>query len=109
MDVQVLCKLFHHFAAFNVQLGHQGAVGGVEACMDDGGIGLGGAAADVLVTVDDQNVCLLAGQLTGNGTAGNACADDNNIYQVTFTPLLFWGYANAGRPLAAEADRGTPN
>ena len=87
MDIQILCQLLHHLTALNVQLCHQGAVGGVVASMDDGGICLGGAAADVLIAVDDENVSLLPGKFPGNGAAGDACADDNNIYQVTFTPL----------------------
>ena len=106
MDVQILGKLLHHFAALDIELGHQGAVGRVEACVDDGGIGLGGAAADVLVPVDDEDIRLLAGQFTGNGAAGNTCADDDNIYQVTFTPLSNRGCANVGAPPARKNGQG---
>jgi hypothetical protein len=56
--------------------------------MDNGGVCLGGAAANVLGTFYNQNVSLLLGQFAGDGTAGNACADDDNIDQIEFTPSI---------------------
>ena len=86
VEVQILGQLLHHEAALDVQLGHQRTIGGVVAGMDDGGVGLGGAAADIFCALQNQDISLLTGQFAGDGTAGNTCADDDNIDQVQITP-----------------------
>ena len=86
MEVQILGQLFHHDTALDVQLGHQRAVSGVVTSVNDSGVCLGGAAANVFCTFQNQNVCLLTGQFAGNCAAGNTGADDDNIDQVDITP-----------------------
>ena len=88
VEVQLLGQGGHHPAALHVQFGHEGAVGGVKTGMNDGAVGLGGAAAHVLFPFHHQNVCLVAGKLPGDGTAGNACADDHDVIHGEITPFF---------------------
>jgi hypothetical protein len=57
--------------------------------MNDGGVGLGGAAADIFCPFHNQDISLLLGEFASDGTAGNACADDDNIDQVDITPSIY--------------------
>ena len=77
--VQLFGQGRHQLAALDVQPGHQGAVGRVKAGVDDGAVGLGGAATDVLFLVQNQDAGLIAGQLPGDGAAGHPCANDDDI------------------------------
>ena len=88
VEVQLLAQGGHHLAPEDVELCHEGAVLGVVACVDDGGVGLGGAAADILRPLHHEDGCVLPGELPGNGTAANACADDDDIGQ---DASLLWG------------------
>ena len=58
--IQFFGKGRHTAAALHIQLGHQAAVGGIVACMDNGAVGLGGAAADILLLIQHQNICFTA-------------------------------------------------
>ena len=58
--IQFFGKGRHTAAALHIQLGHQAAVGGIVACMDNGAVGLGGAAADILLLIQNQNICFTA-------------------------------------------------
>ena len=78
-EVQLLGQSGHQAAALHVQLGHQRAVGRVVPRVDDGAVGLGGAAAHILLPLQHQHVRPVAGHLPGNGAAGYPCADDGNI------------------------------
>ena len=98
MDIQILCKLGHQSAALYVEFCHECAVGSVETGMDNGTVCLGGAAAHILFPLHHQNIRFPAGQLPGNGTAGNACAYDNDICHAEFNSSFgFGGFTPRGR------------
>ena len=78
-EIQLLGQRGHHPAALHVQPGHERAVGRVVPRVDDGAVGLGGAAAHILLPLQHQHVRPVAGHLPGNGAAGYPCADDGNI------------------------------
>ncbi len=58
--IQFFGKGRHTAAALHIQFGHQAAMGGIVACMDNGAVGLGGAAADILLLIQHQNICFTA-------------------------------------------------
>ena len=85
--VQLFGQGGHPFAALDVQPGHQGAVARVETGVDDGAVGLAGAAADVLLLVQDEDVRLIAGELAGNGAARHPRPNDDDIcHGFSFSP-----------------------
>ena len=77
--IQLFGKGRHHAAARHVQGGHAAACGGVEPGVDDGAVGLAGAAADVLLLVQYQNVRPEAAQFPGGGAAADPRADDDDV------------------------------
>ena len=58
---------------------HQAAVRGVEARMDNGAVGLAGAAADVLLALEHEEAALTAAEIPGDGAARHARADNDHI------------------------------
>ena len=88
MEVQLLGQPGHDAAAFDIQLRHQAAVRRIVAGVNDGAVGLGGAAADVLLALDHEHIGLLARQLAGNRAAGNASADNDDIRHVHYSFAL---------------------
>ena len=61
--------------------GKKTAVRGVEARVDDGAVGLGGAAAHVLRLFQHQHPALVARQIPRDCAAGHTGADDDNVVQ----------------------------
>ena len=96
--VQLFRQAFHPAAARHVQLCHQSAGFRVEAGVDDGGIGLTGAAAHVLLLIQHQNVRLIAAQFPCAGAAGYTGADDDYIFHpgcLLFDPAVLPDYRGA--------------
>lgn len=81
--IQLFGKVRHHPAARHVEGGHPAAGGGVKPCMDNGAVGLGGAAADVLLLIDHQNVALVSAQFPGRCAARHPTADDDDIHHTS--------------------------
>ena len=79
--IKILRKLRHHEIAFEIHFCHQASVRGVEACVDNGAVGLGGAAAHILCLFQHQHPSLIAGQVPRDRAAGNACADNDDVVQ----------------------------
>ena len=79
--IQILRQLRHHKIALEVHFRHQTAVRGVEARVDDGAVGLGGAAAHVLRLFQHQHPALVARQIPRDCAAGHTGADDDNVVQ----------------------------
>ena len=52
---------------------------GVEARMDNGAVGLAGAAADVLLALEHEEAPLTAAEIPGDGAARHARADNDHI------------------------------
>ena len=69
VEVQVFGQLLHKIAAPDVQLCHQASGLRIKAAVDNGGIGLAGAAADILFLFQNQDIGLIPAQLPGNGAA----------------------------------------
>ena len=79
--IKILRKLRHHEIAFEIHFCHQASVRGVEARVDNGAVGLGGAAAHILCLFQHQHPSLIAGQVPRDRAAGNACADNDDVVQ----------------------------
>ena len=80
-EIQLLGQLRHHPISLDVHLGHEAAMGGVVARMDDGAVGLGGAAAHIRLPLQNQHISLIAGQIPGHRAAGDTRSDDQAIVQ----------------------------
>ena len=78
-EVQFTGQRLHQLAAAQIEFCHQAAVRGVEARMDDGAVGLAGAAADVLLALEHEEAALTAAQVAGDGAARHARADNDHI------------------------------
>ena len=96
-DIQIFCQIAHQRIAAHVELCHQTAGRGVIAGVDDGAVGLGGAAADILLLFQDADAGRAAGQLPGGGCAGDARAYyDYIVHRYSF---LFCAYFRTYRYL----------
>ncbi len=84
-DIQIPCELCHHRIALDVELCHEGARLAVVARVDDGAVGFGGSAADVLRLLEDTDVCVIAGELSCDRTAADAGSDNYHIIHVHFS------------------------
>ena len=71
-------KDLHGIGSYH-QLGFQCAWGGIIAGVDDGAVGLGGVAADVLILFHHDHIHLVLGKLTSYSAAYRTGADDHNI------------------------------
>ena len=81
----------------NIYVVRQAAGHGVIASVDDGAVGLGGAAADILLFFQDADAGRAAGQLPGGGCAGDARAYyDYIVHRYSF---LFCAYFRTYRYL----------
>ena len=80
--IQIFGKLGNHPVAPDVHFGHEAAVGSVKARVDNGAVGLGGAAAHILCPLQNQHFPLIAGQIPGYRAAGDTRADNNYIVQM---------------------------
>ena len=78
-EVQFTGQRLHQLAAAQIEFCHQAAVRGVEARMDDGAVGLAGAAADVLLALEHEEAALTAAEIPGDGAARHARADNDHI------------------------------
>ena len=78
-EIQLFGKLGHHFAAADIEPCLQRPGDAVEAGVDDGGISLAGALADVALTVNDAAGETVSHQFSCDGTPRRSRADDDNI------------------------------
>ena len=78
-EVQLLREALHLSGAFYIQSGHQGARGCVESGMDDGRIGLGSAAADILLRFQYTGAQGITGKLSGNRATADAGTDQDDV------------------------------
>ena len=89
--MQLRGQLLHQLHAPGVELCHQGAGTGVIACVNNSGVGLGGAHRHVVFLFQYTYRQLVLGKLPGNGCAYHAAAHDSNLiltgFQTSF--LLF--------------------
>ena len=78
-EAQLVLELFEFEIAedfqFRLEAGHRV----VEAAVDDSGIRLGDAEADVRPPFDQRRLHVVTGQLPGGGGSGNSGADDCDI------------------------------
>ena len=88
-EIQILRQLGHHQVALKIHFRHQRAMLCVKAGMDNGAVGLGGAAAHVLAALHYADLGLVAGQEAGNGAAGHTGADDDDVIHVNVPPNMF--------------------
>ena len=86
--VQLLGKGRHTAAALDVELRHQAAVCGVVPGVNDGTVGLGRAAADVLLFLQHQNIRVIARKFPCAGTPGHARANDDDIVHILYLVLF---------------------
>ena len=77
--IQLLGKSGHHAAALHVQLCHQAAGGSVKARVYNGAVGFGGAAADILLFFQNQNISVVSADFPGSGAACHARPDNDNV------------------------------
>ena len=77
--VQLLAQTLHHAAAGHIEMGFFRSRLGVEAGVDDGGVGFAGANAHILPLFTQGQAQVVAAQLPGCGAAHSAAADDNGI------------------------------
>ena len=80
--IQLLRKGRHPAAALDVELGHQAAVGRVVPGVDNGAVGLGRAAADVLLLLYHKNFRVIPRKLPRAGTPGHARADNDDVVHI---------------------------
>ena len=74
---QLSCQL----CAPHVESGHQGARFRVVPGVENGGVGLGGAAGHIVGPLQHADAQLVPGQMEGRRCAGDAAADDNDVVQ----------------------------
>ena len=77
--IQLLAPAVIQGVALYVHLGHQGAGGAVETCVNDGGIGAGRTHGHVGLGIDQDELQVVPAEVTGDGAARDACADDGHI------------------------------
>ena len=73
--VQLAAERLHETVSFDVEPGHARAGVRVIACVDDGGICLGGAVCNVVAGLQNAEIQIIFGKLVGAGCADDACAD----------------------------------
>ena len=78
-EVQLAAELFHHPAALHVEARLLRSRHRVEACVDDGGVGLARPGADVLIALYETDLPCVAAQLTRHRAADHAAADHHGI------------------------------
>ena len=76
--VQLLGKGRHTAAALDVELRHQATVCGVVPGVNDGTVGLGRAAADVLLLLYYKNFRVIPRKLPRTGAPGHARTDNDD-------------------------------
>ena len=59
VEIQILGQLLHHLIAFHIQFGHQRTCGRVIACVDNGAVRLGSAAALIRLLLQYTYLCLI--------------------------------------------------
>ena len=122
--IQLLGQVLHHLIALHVQLGHQGSVGGVVACVNNGAVGLGGAAAHVLRLLQHTDFGLVPGQLAGGGAPGHTGPNDDYVIHrrrsspfarkkgaertLLLSPVRFSSFGMPAPYLTARRSRGRP-
>ena len=78
-DRELAAPILEDRVAADVEAGHERAGLRVEAGVDDGGVGAGGAGGDVLRGVDERDLQIEARKVAGDGAAGGAGADDGEV------------------------------
>ena len=86
--VQLPAEALHHAAARHIEVGFFRSRHGVEAGVYDGGVGLAGACAHILVLFAQGQAQVVAAQLPGCGAAHGTAADDNGVIDHDL-PLLY--------------------
>lgn len=93
--------------SFTYQPGFRRAGYGVETGVQDGGVGLRGAVADVVGGVEERGAQPVTGQFAGDGGADDARADDGHVVDRGAGPVARPGPWQAdGRQCAGCGDRG---
>ncbi len=82
-------------------------MGSIVAGMYNGAVGLGGAAADILLLIQHQNIRVIARKLPRAGAPGHARADNDYIMHMLYLVLLVRAVVN-GFPLSAAEGRTCP-
>ena len=78
-NVEIAAEVIHHLVAADIHLCHQRALGSIEAGMDDRRVCLRGALTDILILFEYASIHIVAGKLSCNRTARNACAYNDHI------------------------------
>ena len=86
---QFLGKRLHHPASHDIVFCHQGTGLGIEPGVDNGAVGLGGAAAKVIAPLQQEEGPLESGKEPGGGTAHHTAADNHSIQHFSFACLSF--------------------
>ncbi len=81
-ELEVAREVVEEGVTLDVEAGHERAGTRVEAGVDDGGVGLGGSAADVVGGLEHEEAALVAGKLAGRGAAAHARTDDDDVVDV---------------------------
>ena len=78
-EVQLAAELFHHPAALHVEARLLRPRHRVEACVDDGRVGLARPGADVLIALYETDLPCVAAQLSRHRAADHSAADHHGI------------------------------
>ena len=96
--IQFLRKGRHPAAALDVELGHQAAVGRVVPGVDNGAVGLGRAAADVLLLLYYKNFRVIPRKLPRTGAPGHARADNDDVVHIDTSCCWFAEHVRCRKP-----------
>ena len=75
-EIQLPGQSVHHLIAPDIHLCLLRAGQSVETCVNNGAVGLGGAAADILLPLDHTDGAPISGEFSGDGASHNAGADN---------------------------------
>ena len=78
-DIKFLAKRCHHLIASYIHLCLESAGLCIVARMDYAAVGLGSAAADILVLLDNKHRTVIARELSCHRTSCYACSDDDHV------------------------------